>query len=70
MEYPEIYLASEDNMDELTDETLNTSDRVLAYVADHESGTACLDRLLESNAKLTEYRLIAEKGLWKLYELR
>ena len=32
--------------------------------------TACLDRLLESNAKLTEYRLIAEKGLWKLYELR
>ena len=70
MEYPEIYLASEDNMDKLTDETLNTSDRVLAYVADHESGTACLDRLLESNAKLTEYRLIAEKGLWKLYELR
>lgn len=70
MEYPEIYLASEDNMDELTDETLNTSDRVLAYVADHESGTACLDRLFESNAKLTEYRLIAEKGLWKLYELR
>lgn len=70
MEYPEIYLASEDNMDELTDETLNTSDRVLAYVADHESSTACLDRLLKSNPKLTEYRLIAEKGLWKLYELR
>ncbi len=70
MEYPEIYLASEDNTDQLTDETLNTSGRVLAYVADHESGTACLDRLLESNAKLTEYRLIAEKGLWKLYELQ
>lgn len=70
MEYPEIYLASEDNTDELMDETLNTSDRVLAYVADHESGTACLDRLLKSNPKLTEYRLIAEKGLWKLYELR
>lgn len=70
MEYPEIYLASEDNTGDLTDETLNTSDRVLAYVADHESGTACLDRLLESNSKLTEYRLIAEKGLWKLYELR
>lgn len=70
MEYPEIYLASEDNMDELTDETLNTSDRVLAYVADHESSTACLDRLLKSNPKLTEYCLIAEKGLWRLYELR
>lgn len=69
MEYPRIYLASQGNREPITDETICTSEKLLVYVADYEDSMDCLENLLQGNENLTGYVQIAEKGLWKLYEL-
>lgn len=69
MEFPKVYLASQGNGETITDKELNESGRILAYVADHDDSEACLLKLLSSNENLSEYRVIARKGLWTLYEM-
>lgn len=68
--YDRVYLASEGNTEALTEEVFLTSDRILAYVADYENGTQCLNKLVASNDQLSGYTKVAEKGLWTLYELQ
>lgn len=69
MEYDRFYLASQGNQEPVTEKEFTEGSRILAYVADYENKEACLSRLLTSNAGLSSYRVIAEKGLWTLYEL-
>ncbi|MGN0377715.1 MAG: hypothetical protein ACI4ED_08770 [Suilimivivens sp.] len=69
MEFPEIYLASQGNEEPVTDEKLTRSSRLLVYVADHDDMEACLQNLLSANENLSEYRIVAKKGLWTLFEM-
>lgn len=69
MEFPEVYLASQGNTESITDEKINGSSKLLVYVADYDDSKACLENLLSNNEKLTGYQVIAEKGLWTLYEM-
>ena len=69
MEFPEIYLASQGNGEKITDQKLTESDRLLVYVADHENREACLENLLQSSDRLSEYHVVARKNLWTLYEM-
>ena len=69
MEFPEIYLASQGNGEKITDQKLTESDRLLVYVADHENREACLENLLKSSDRLSEYHVVARKNLWTLYEM-
>ena len=58
MEFPEIYLASQENREKITDEKLTKSDRLLVYVADHEDKEECLynlHRRCNSNLQLRTY---------------
>ena len=70
MEFPEVYLASQGNSEEISDERINDSNHVLVYVADYENQTKCLDALLKTNHNLQEYQVAYEKNGWNLYELR
>lgn len=69
MEYDRFYLASQGDQEPVKEKEFTEGHRILAYVADYENKEACLSRLLSSNAGLSSYRVIAEKGLWSLYEL-
>ena len=69
MEYPRVYLASQENTEPIEDEVLLGSESLLAYVADYEDKEACLERLVEENNNLSSWRVVAEKGLWTLYEV-
>lgn len=69
MEYPEVYLASQGNKEPITDKTIMESESLLVYVADYENKEACLKGLLEGNSRLTSYEVVAEKGLWTLYQV-
>lgn len=70
MEYPKVYLASQGNPEPISDEIITESESLLVYVADYEDKEACLKGLLEVNKQVGGYKMIAEKGLWTLYELR
>lgn len=69
MEYPRVYLASQGNTEPIEDEVLLGSESLLAYVADYEDKEACLERLVEENDNLSSWQVVAEKGLWTLYEV-
>lgn len=69
MEYPRVYLASQGNTEPIEDEVLLESESLLAYVADYEDKETCLERLVEENDNLSAWRVVAEKGLWTLYEV-
>lgn len=69
MEFPRVYLASQGNPEQITDEKICESGRLVVYVADREDKESCLENLLRCNEKLTGYRVAAEKGLWTLYEM-
>lgn len=69
MVYPRIYLANQNNEEPITDEVIAGSERLLVYVADKDDKEACLANLLQSNEKLSSYRVVAEKNLWTLYEM-
>lgn len=69
MEYPRVYLASQGNTEPIEDEVLLESESLLAYVADYEDKETCLERLVEENDHLSAWRVVAEKGLWTLYEV-
>lgn len=70
MEYPKVYLASQGNAEPITDEVITESGSLLVYVADYEDKEACLKGLLEVNSQLTSYDVVAEKGLWTLYQVK
>lgn len=69
MEFPEIYLASQGNAEDITDKKIIESDRLLVYAADYDDSVACVERLLQKSENLSQCQLIAKKGLWTLYEL-
>lgn len=68
MEYDRIYFASEANPEQIEDETICGSDKLIVYAADHERQQESLNALLESNPKLSEYKVIAKRSLWSIYE--
>lgn len=70
MVYPRVFLAQEGNPEPVTDETIRESESLLVYAADHERREDCLEGLLSVNERLTQCRVVAEKGMWTLYELR
>ena len=69
MVFPEVYLASQGNTELIADEKICQSGRLLVYVADREEKESCLENLLLCNERLTDYRVVAKKGLWTLYEM-
>lgn len=70
IEYNKVYLMNQDNREPIGDEEIVESSRMLVYIADHPDVEGSIDMLLDMNAKISEYELIAEKGLWNLYEFR
>lgn len=68
MEYDRLYFASEANHEKIEDEDICSSDKVIVYAADHEMQQERLSSILENNPKLSEYRLIAKRSLWSIYE--
>lgn len=69
MEFPKFYLASLGNREGIMDQAVITSDKLLVYAADHDERASCLEALLESCENLSSCRVIAQKGLWTLYEI-
>lgn len=84
MEYPEVYLASLGNQEPVRDSVLTGCDSLLLYVADYGESDALSEgaegkaseilpqeaqRLLSENENLDHCRLVAEKGIWRLYLL-
>ena len=70
MKYPKVYLASQGNPEPVTDKTITESKRLLVYVADYDGKEEeCLKGLLEGNSSLSTYNVVAQKGLWTLYEM-
>ena len=69
MVFPEVYLASQGNTELIADEKICQSGRLLVYVADREEKESCLENLLLCNERLADYRVVAKKGLWTLYEM-
>lgn len=70
MNYDKFYFASQGNQEQITDETILESSRLLVYVADYEDKEESLKKLLDANKHLTTYEVIAQKGLWTLYEMQ
>ncbi len=69
MEYPRVYLASQGNEEPVRDESIEGSESLLVYVADHKDQEKCIERLLEENERLSSDTVVARKGLWTLHEL-
>lgn len=69
MEFPAVYLASQGNQEEITDNKITDSSKLLVYAADDDNQEECLLGLLNSNENLSSFRVIAEKELWTLYEM-
>lgn len=69
MEFPRFYLVSQGNPERITDEKICESGRLVVYVADREDKESCLENLLRCNENLAGYRVVAQKGLWTLYEM-
>lgn len=70
MNYDKFYFASQGNQEQITDKTILESSRLLVYVADYENKEDSLKKLLDANKHLTTYEVIAQKGLWTLYEMQ
>lgn len=68
MQYDRLYFVSEGNKEQITDETICGSERVIVYAADYDTQEESLAMILGSNPGLTEYRLVSRKSLWSVYE--
>ncbi len=68
MEYDRLYFVSEGNKEQITDEIICGSDRVIVYAADYDTQEESLAMILESIPGLTQYRLVSQKSLWSVYE--
>lgn len=69
MQYDRIYFASEGNLEKITDEAINSSEKAIVYAADYDTQEDSLEMILESCPELEGYRLVSRKGLWSVYEL-
>lgn len=69
IEYSQIYLASLGNEAPIEDKVITESNRLLVFAADYDNQREQLTQLFSDNSYLTDGRVIAEKGLWTLYEL-
>lgn len=68
MEYERIFFVSEADKGVILDEAVCGSGKIIVYAADYETQKESLDMVLESNRELTDYRLVAQKPLWSIYE--
>ncbi|MCM1047276.1 MAG: hypothetical protein NC433_02490 [Clostridiales bacterium] len=68
MEYDRVYFVSEGNEEQLTDEVICGSDKLIVYAADYDRQEEWLFRILACNPNLSEYRLVSKKSLWSVYE--
>ena len=62
-------MASQGNEEPVRDESIEGSESLLVYVADHKDQEKCIERLLEENERLSSDTVVARKGLWTLHEL-
>lgn len=70
MEYDRLYFVSEGNEEQITDEVICGSDKLILYAADCDAQEEWLERILGCNPGLSEYRLISKKSLWSVYEFK
>lgn len=68
MQYDRIYFASEGNLEKITDEIICGSDRLIVYAADYDTQEESLAMILECNPNVNGYRLVAQRGLWSVFE--
>lgn len=68
MEYERAYFMSENNQEELTDDIVCGSHKLIVYAADGETKEESLDLILRSNPELEGYRMVGRKSLWSVYE--
>lgn len=68
--HDKVFLASQQNEAPISDGEILESEKLWVYMADHENEASFLEELMENNGHLTGYTVIAEKGLWTLYELQ
>lgn len=69
LEYPELFYVDESNTDIIEDDKVRNADTLLVYAADHDNQDALLDKLLESNGKLSTCEQVSKKDMWTLYRL-
>ncbi len=68
--HDKVFLASQQNETPITEPEILESEKIWVYMADHEDEASFLEELVENNEHLTAYKVIAEKGLWTLYEVQ
>lgn len=68
MEYDRMYFVSEGNKEQITDEVICGSDKIIVYAADYDTKEESLQMILESNPGFAGYRSISQKSLWSVYE--
>jgi len=69
MEHEKTYLVCRQNEASIGEEVFTESDGLLIYMCDEESEAAVLTKIIENNPKLSGYRMIGEKKVWRLYEV-
>lgn len=70
MNYDRIYFISIDNADEITDELINTCDRMIVYTCRSDQSQEIIQRMLDSNSSLSESNMCAQRLYVDVYELK
>ena len=66
-EYPEVYYISDNTTDQIIDDKLGQSKRILVYVSTIGNQQEQIDRVLNSMELLTDYEIVEESKFCNLY---
>ena len=66
-EYPEVYYISDNTTDQIIDDKLEQSKRLLVYVSTIGNQQEQVDRVLNSMELLTDYEIVEESKFCNLY---
>lgn len=69
LEYPQVYMAGLQDSSVITDEGIKGGEQLIVYVADYEDNLNRACQMLEGYEPLEEAKLVANKGLWTVYEV-
>lgn len=67
--YKEVYMVSQENKEEFSDNQLMEAEKLVVYVADEKNAEECLGRLESSCGLDTEEEQIGVKNTWVVYEV-
>ncbi|WP_026496401.1 hypothetical protein [Butyrivibrio sp. WCD3002] len=67
LEYDKFFYVSEENAGEIEDASINSSDEVIVYAADHENRDIILDEITRSNPNIDNIEEVSVKDMWTLY---